>query len=318
MANQIPLQSGIPAAGGVLVPQELGEILINGFVREAAALQLASIERIDTNRMTWPVYLGRPTAGFVGEGASKPVTGAEYTEVSASIKKMATGVIYTDEVLEDARINPEVLINPDVEGAFADLIDANIIGTHPGGASVQAFLGSSFADDAGAAAKCLGNTSSSIELGTGQDALATAISAAIEVIEGNGYQAGGMMTAFDMKGHLRGARDVDGRPLYTDGFQREPDSLYGLGLSYTTNLDGFPAGLLGGAASHPKIAAIVGDFSRARVIVRKDMRVSRHTEGTYQGHNLLETNKTLVKWELRMGFFVQDLNRAFVKIVNAT
>jgi hypothetical protein len=33
--------------------------------------------------------------------------------------------------------------------------------------------------------------------------------------------------------------------------------------------------------------------------------------------NLAETNQIAVQWEMRMGFQIFDLNRAFVRIVNA-
>src|SRR5881392_2378347 len=103
MANQKPISS-VNAAGGYLIPAELAEALISKVARQAGVLQLANIQRINTNRMEWPVYLGRPTAAFVGEAATKPTTGAEFTQLTAAIKKIATNVRYTTEVLEDARI----------------------------------------------------------------------------------------------------------------------------------------------------------------------------------------------------------------------
>jgi hypothetical protein len=74
------------------------------------------------------VYAGRPTAAFVAEGAAKGVTGAEFTQLAVDVKKMATIVLYTEEVLEDAQYDPQVLVNADVGAAFTDLIDAHILG----------------------------------------------------------------------------------------------------------------------------------------------------------------------------------------------
>jgi HK97 family phage major capsid protein len=310
MPNQIPLSEAVNAAGGFLVPQDLGDVLINGVARQAAALQLANVERISTNRAAWPVYLGRPTAGFVGEGADKPVTGAEFGELLVNIKKLATFVVYTEELLEDARIDPQVLVNQDVEGAFSDIIDANMIGTHPGGASTQTNFSTNF-DSA------LANTTQTIELGTGADALALAISGAMGMIEGNGYLPNGIAYALDVKGHLRDARDTQGRPLYTDGFNDAGDGPYGMRQAFSTNLDGFPAGLLGGAGTPGKTVAVIGDWGGARAVIRRDLSTAVFREGTIGTHNLMAQNKVAVRWEMRMGFQVHDLNRRFVRIVNA-
>ncbi len=311
MPNQIPLSTAVNAAGGFLVAPELGDALIQKVQRTSGALQLASVTRINTNRMEWPVYLGRPTAGFVGEAGVKPTTGAEFGQLTATIKKIATNVIYTQEILEDARINPEVLVNPDVEAAFGDLVDKHMVGTHPGGASTQANFSTSF--DA-----ALANTTQTIELGTGSDAFALALSAAMATLEGNGFEENiSVLAALDTKGHLRDARDTQGRPLYSDGFQDNNPTLYGLTARFTSNLDGFPAGLLGGTGSPGKTVAIVGDFSNAKAIIRRDLYTQRFREAIINGINLAETNQIAVQWEMRMGFQIFDPNRSFVRITNA-
>jgi hypothetical protein len=56
------------------------------------------------------------------------------------------------------------------------------------------------------------------------------------------------------------------RPVFTDGFNREPDTIYGLPIRYTSNLDAIPAGA-------GKIAAVVGDFTHAVFALRKDVTV---------------------------------------------
>lgn len=311
MANQIPLSEAVNAAGGFLVEPQLGEALIQKVNRKSAVMELSNVKRVaNSNRMSWPVYLGRPTAGFVGEAAPKPQTGAEFGQLTANIKKIATIVRYTEELLQDARIDPQVLINPDVEAAFADLIDANMVGTHPGGASTQANFSTNF--DA-----ALANTTQSVELGTGQDAFAIALSAAIAIIEANGGMPSGMVAALDTKGHLRDARDTQGRSLYMDGFSGDPGSIYGLSPTFTTNLDGFPAGLMGGVGSPGKTVAIVGDFSHSIPVIRSDISTRVLTEATIGGVNLAETNQTALLWEMRVGYQVFDLNRMFVRIVNA-
>lgn len=319
MANQIPLSS-VNAAGGYLIAPELGDALIQGVARESAVLQLADVQRINTNAKQWPVYLGRPTAAFTAEAAAKPATGAEFGQLTANVKKIATGVRYTEEILDDARINPQVLVNPDVEAAFSDLVDYHAIGTHVGAANTTATFGTSF--DA-----AIANTTSTVELGTGADALAVALSSAMATLEGNGYGRNlSVLAGYGLKAHLRDARDGQGHPLYYDSFGSNPSpQIYGLPAAFSTNVNRTDAGtyafstagVVGGAGSPAKTVAIVGDFSHAKVVVRNDLNMRKLDQATYGGVNLAETNQIVLLWEMRIGFQIFDPNRAFVRIINA-
>lgn len=318
MANQIPLSS-VNAAGGYLIAPELGDALIQGVARESAVLQLADVQRISTNVMQWPVYLGRPTAGFTAEAAAKPATGAEFGQLTANVKKIAAGVRYTEEILADARINPQVLVNPDVEAAFSDLVDYHALGTHVGAANTTATFGTSF--DA-----AIANTTTTVELGTGADALAVAISSAMATLEGNGYGRNlSVLAGYGLKAHLRDARDGQGRPLYTEGFSGTQPQIFGLPTAFSTNANRTDAGtyafstagVIGGAGSPAKTVAIVGDFSHAKAVIRNDLNMRKLDQATYGGVNLAETNQIVLLWEMRVGFQVFDPNRAFVRIINA-
>jgi HK97 family phage major capsid protein len=307
MANAIPLLAGTDASGGYLVEDALGPVLVNGINRESAVMALSRTQRISTSKERFPVYAGRPTAAFVAEGAAKTATGAEFAELSVDVKKLASIVLYTDEVLEDARIDPTVLINADVSAAFADTIDSHAIGRNAAGVITSQFNSE------------LSETSQTAELGTGDDALAVAVSSAMSTIESNGYRPSGLVLATDGKAHLRAARgpgDNAASPLYTDGFNREPDALYGLPIRYTTNLQTFA-----GAAAAGRVVGIVGDFSHAIAVVRNDIRMSASNQATVDVsgtlHHTWQQNKTAVRWEMRVGFVAHDLDKAFVAIINA-
>src|SRR3954447_14405563 len=104
MANQIPLSGASNAAGGYLLPPDQGDILTQGLLREAGAIALAGDSRATTARQTqFPIWLGKPTASFVGEGAVKPATGAEFGQSTINIKKVASIVLFTDEMIEDVQ-----------------------------------------------------------------------------------------------------------------------------------------------------------------------------------------------------------------------
>jgi HK97 family phage major capsid protein len=311
MANAIPLLEGTDASGGYLVRPEYGETLVNTINRRAAAWDLSSKRTASAKRQQYAIYAGRPTASFVGEGAEKPVTGAEYSEVTVDIKKLASTVLWTEELLEDAQEDPTVLVGQDVEAAIADTIDAHCIGQSAGAAITSQFNNN------------LVGTTSTVEFDQARpDALAVAVSQAMAVIEGNGGIPSGVLAGFDTRAHMRDARgagDNAATPLYLPGFaQGQGDQgLFGLPIRYTTNLRG-----LTGAAGAGKVVAIVGDFSHSVGVMRRDLTVRFSTEATVNVsgtlHHLWQQNKTAAIWETRVGYFVHDLNRMFVAIVNAS
>lgn len=322
MANQIPLSTASNAAGGYLLSPEVQDTLLSTIARESAVFQLAKTIRVSTKQAQWPVYLGRPTAAFVAEAGTKPATGAEFGQLTASVKKIATNVLYTMEILEDAVQDPRVLINPDVEAAIADLADYHSIGTHAGAANTTATYGTSF--DA-----ALGNTTQTVEfVQANEDAFADALSSAVATLEGNGYTRNlSVLAGYRLKQHLRDARGTDGRPLYSDSFNSmNVPNIFGLPVAFSTNLNRTDAGVydplgtagvIGGAGSPGKTVAIVGDFSRAIGVIRNDLTTQVFREATINSVNLAETNQIAVQYEVRMGFQVYDLNRAFVRIINA-
>lgn len=305
MSNNTPLNITTDAAGGYLFEEQYGDMFIDGIARESAVAKLCQVKRLSSKREKYAVYSGRPAVEFVDESAEKTATGAEFGQVTLNVKKIAGIVIYTEELLEDAAHDPRLLINQDMIAAFAQKIDAHALGYENGSAIVSRFDSE------------LGETSQTTELGTGGDAFAVALSSAIDTVEGNGYTVNGAAVARDVKKHLRDQRQTveTAQAVYTPGFEREPDSIYGVPLTYTTNLDAFNAGA-------GKKAAVVGDFSHAVLGIRKDLTARISTEATVTvggtPRNLWQRNEVAVLWEMRVGFAAHDVNRTFVAITNAS
>ena len=134
MANQIPLSGAANASGGYLLPPEQGEILTNGILQESGAIELAGDKRATNSRKTqFGMWLGAPTAGFVGEGAAKPVTGAEFGQDEINIKKVASILMFTDEMVEDVQGGDlNVLVDSGVRSAINDVVDAHAVGKDSG------------------------------------------------------------------------------------------------------------------------------------------------------------------------------------------
>lgn len=305
MPNNIPMLEGVDGAGGFLVPDTYGDTLRDTILREAAVSALAKQERVAGRRQKYTVYAGRPVAGFTAEAGRKSVTGASFTQLAVNIKKITATVIYTEELLEDAREDPRVLVNADVESAIADVIDAHALGMAGGSAIVSEFDSE------------LTSTTSTVELGTGGDALATAVSNAMGVIEANGGNPNGLVLASDGRSHFRNARSaMDAtNPLYTQGFTGGIPDLYGLTPRFSSNLSRFAQ-----APGAGKVVGVVGDFTHAIAAMRKDVQVRFSDQATLDVggtlHHLWQQNEVAAQWECRVGFVCHDLNRMFVAIVD--
>jgi HK97 family phage major capsid protein len=312
MANAIPLLEGTAASGGYLVPDNFNGLLFErGINRQSAVLGMPGlrVRRVNGKREKFTEYVGRPTVATVGEGADKPATGAEYAEVTLDIVKAATIVMYTEELIEDAQDDPTILINADVRAAFSDYIDSNALGRNAAGVITGSFNSE------------LSETTQTVELAnTGGDRLAVAVSAAMGLVEGNGYTPTGMILAHDARQHFRDARMATEttQQVYSASegqFIQPTPMLYNLPIGYTTNLQ-----TLAGAAAAGRVVGVVGDFSQALLAIRNDIRIKFSDQATVNvsgtDHRLWQQNKVASLWELRLGFVAHDLNRAFTAIVN--
>jgi HK97 family phage major capsid protein len=314
MANQIPLSGLSDAAGGYLLPDEQGQLLTTGILNQSAAFQVAGDVRATSSRRTeFPIWLGEPTASFVGEAGTKPVTGAEFGQGTLNIKKIASIVLFTDEQIEDVQNGDlNVLVDSGVRDGIAKVIDQHAIGRNNGSAVTGNFDTE------------LCDTTSKVELDLGkQDGLALAVSAAMGTLESNGYGDASNMAlilASDAARHLRDARQTSGGTASATAqaqglYVSNADPLYGLERSFSSNLDRINSG-----AGSAKTVALLVYKPNLHVRVRNDIRVATSNEATVHDgtglRNLWQENLTGLRYETRVGFFTHDLNRAVVKINN--
>jgi len=308
MPNDIPL-SGL-TSGQYLLPPEQGDILVNGILMESGAIAIAGDKRATSSRKTnFPIWLGKPTAGPVGEGAPKPATGASFSQATIDVKKFATIVLFTDEMLEDVQSGDlNVLVDSGVRAAINDVCDAHAIGMAAGAAITTVFN------------NALKDTTAAVEYNQAKaDGLQLAISAAMGVLESNGYGNPGemgLLLTFGFAQLLRDARSsMDTTlPIYGPGGR---DPTYGLESEITTNLT--PAGA---APAATDILGFVVHRPNLHVRVRKDVTLATSSEATVNDgtsdRKLFAENLTAIRYETRLGFMVHDLNRAVVAIKNAT
>jgi hypothetical protein len=293
--NYIPFQGGQGSndstygpAGGFLLPPEQGEILVNGVLVETGAIQLAGDARSTSSRKTqFPIWLGQPDADFVDEGQSKPLTGAALGQGTLDIKKLASIIVFTDEMLEDLQNGDlNVLADAGVRQAIAKKVDQHAVGLAAGAASK---FNTTFVGNVGGASVTIGSdTVAGVD-----DRLQKAVSAAMGVLEGNGYgdpTQMGVLLGFGWQQILRDARQTDGRPIYDGGtFAGQAiDPLYSLDRAHSTNLVKAGTTQIGGAtafaAPNLTLASTAGVYVGAPV-----------TDGTNTAYVKVVTDATHVK-----------------------
>jgi hypothetical protein len=309
MANQIPIAEVPPIAGGYLLPPEQGEILTQAILIESGAIALAGDKRATGAVKTqFPIWLGQPTASAVGEGATKPVTGAQFDITYINVKKFASIVLFTDEMLEDVQSGDlNVLVDSGVRTAINDVIDSNATGLQKGNQITGVFD------------SMLRNTTATVEYDqTKPDGLQLAISNAMGVLEGNGYGDSsqmGVLLGFGFAQVLRNARSTldPSMPIYGTGTGRDP--LYGLSSFVSTNLDK--------PGTAPAAGIVIGFVTyrpNLHVRIRKDVTLTSSSEATVNDgttdRKLFQENLTAIRYETRLAFMVHDINRSVVAITN--
>lgn len=308
MANQTPLSGLSDAAGGIILPEEQGALLTNGVLQQAGAFAVAGDARTTgSRREAFAIWKGTPTAEFVGEGGTKPVTGAEFGGGTLNIKKVASIITFTDEMLEDVQNGDlNVLVDSGIRDAIADVVDANAIGKDSG------------SNISGAFDSELTGTSQGVEIDTSkQDGLALAVSAAMGSLEANGYTDLAVLHSADVARHLRDARITGGGTTpsaQAQGlYQPNTDPFYGLPRAASTNLN-----TLSESAGSNKVVAVVVSRPNLHVRIRHDVRVKPSNEASVGGTSLFQNDLTALRYVTRLGFWVHDLNRAVVSITNAS
>jgi hypothetical protein len=309
MPNQIPISGATLGAGGYLLPPEQGDILVNAMLQQAGAFALAGDSRATNSRKTqFGIWLGTPTAGPVGEGAAKPVTGAEFGQTELNVKKFASIVLFTEEMIDDVQGGDlNVLVDSGVRTAINDSIDAHGVGKDSGVNITTVF------DSA------LRATTTTVEYNAAQgDALERAVSAAMGKLEAKGYGNVAQMGALLGFGFAQALRDARSSADTTQRvYDATRDPFYGVTPFYSTNLNN-----LADAPGATKILGFVVNRPNIHVRIRKDITVATSTEATINDgtadRKLFQEDLTAVRYETRIGFMVHDINNAVVAIVDAT
>lgn len=312
MANNTPFSGLTDAAGGILLPEAQGALLTKGVLQSAGAFALAGDARTTSARKeAFTIWNGTPTAEVVGEGGTKPVTGGEFGGGTLNIKKIASIVTFTDEMLEDV-VNGDfnVLVDSGVRDAIADVADANAVGKDSG-----TNISGTFDSE-------LTATTQTVEWdSTKQDGLQLAISAAMGSLEANGYGQYGSMGVLVHPSYARVVRDARSTGGGTAAataqamglYGQQNDPFYGLPIYTSSNLN-----TLAESAGANKVIAVVAYRPNIHARIRHDVRVKVSNEASVGGTSLYQNDLTGFRYVWRGGLWVHDLDRAVCAITNAS
>jgi HK97 family phage major capsid protein len=250
-----------------------------------------------------PVVTGKPTAGWVAEGAQKPATQGTVTLKTMDPKKLAAIAVVSAEVV---RANPGgymSLLREQVAEAFALAFDsAAMHGTS-----------SPFSTNL--------DTGSSTQEFTGTTPAFTAVwddlNAGVSTLVNAGKRVTGFALDVRMEPVLNAVKDSAGRPLFIESPLTETAGPVRVG-----RLFGREAVMGEGIyTSGPKIYAYAGDWSQVAwgAVGEISYRVSTEAAVTINGAlvSLFENNLVAILAEAEYGFLVNDA-AAFVKYTNAT
>lgn len=272
------------------VPTETTMEVVADVYGQSAVLNLADVRPMSTaveefivsGGFNWPAGMSN-----VAEGAAKPTVDGGLASYQLVANKMAVFVIVTDELLADSPIDIIGYYRDAISQQMARLIDVHAI--HGGGP-----FGTEALTDAATAAGNVVVESADRSLD---------LAALLTYVEDNDLAPSGFLARRALKSELRDLRDGNNRPLYIDSLTSDtPDQIYGEPIYYLGR------GVFTNALNDTQ--AVAGDFSQYLVGLREDLQFSLHNEGTVAGINLLETNQTALRAEMRLGAKVIN-NEAF-------
>ncbi|QVI26170.1 phage major capsid protein [Mycolicibacterium neoaurum] len=117
-------------AGGILTPEEVGELVVRPVSRLSVAYQVSQVAVIGSHEFRIPILTADGTASFVAEGAEIPADDAEVSELVITPKKVAALSMISSELATDS-INESAteVIGQSLARDTARAVDAAFFGT---------------------------------------------------------------------------------------------------------------------------------------------------------------------------------------------
>lgn len=249
----MPYDSRITRSGvAALVPEDVASDVIESAVESSAAMSLMRRVTMSTNQQRMPVLAALPVAYFVnGDTGLKQTTEQAWANKFLNVEEIAAIVPIPEAVLDDAGFDIWGEIRPRLAEAVALALDnAIFFGTNKPASWPTAI------DDAAIAASNTFNRGTST---TAQGGIAEDINQVMGLVEADGFDVNGFVTARTYRTRFRGARDTSGQQLLDVSL----NTLYGEPIVYGLR------GQWGTGSGSAELFA--GDWSQAMLGVRQDL-----------------------------------------------
>lgn len=298
------------------LPAEVAGPIFERAARMSVVQQLVPQVPLSPDGKSIPVVTGRPVAGWVSEGATKPATAGTMTLKTMTPQKLAAIVVVSEEVVRGNPGQYASSLRGQLAEAFAIAFDYAALHDLGGNGT-----------GTGPFATYIDQTTKSVEFGSNSQAnggvyvdLVDGVDELITDSDASGrrYRATGF--AFDsmVETRLRRSVDTTGRPLWVD----LPTDAESNGLSSPGDLIGRRS-YMGEGVADPSadILGYVGDWSQAAwgVVGGITFATSREASVTINGAlvSAFENNLVVIRAEAEYGFLVNDAD-AFVQFRNDT
>lgn len=269
------------------LPSDISSEIMQKTQEESAIMRLARHIELPGRGVTIPVITGDPTAAWVSETGSKPVSNGTPATKLMSAFKIAVIETFSKEFVRDAAALYDALIQR-LPAALGGVFDSTIIG------ATQAPSATNFDTFANCTAQSILNANNGTYLGL--------VAADADIADHGGVMNGIAMGA-QGRALLLTAVDTTNRPLFmasaNDGVV---DKVLGVPTYFNKNL--YKAGASSGSV--PAIVGVAGDWSQAMYGTVSGVEIAVSDTATLTSGettiNLWQQNMVAVRAEIEVGF----------------
>lgn len=283
------------SVGPIDMPDTVAREVIKAMPEQSAALTLMRRATMSSRTQRQPVMSLLPVAYWVGgDTGLKQTTAAQWKNKYLVAEELATIVPVPDAVLDDEAFPIWDEVRPYLVEAAGALIDAaTLFGTGKP---------ASWTDDAivvGAA-----DAGNEVVRAAADQDLASDLNDAAALVATSGFSPNGYALDALLRYQVQDLRNDQGTPIFSQtlaGGSSVP-SLYGLNAAFINN----------GAFDLDAAEAIVGDWGKAIIGIRRDITITTHTEGVISDDdgkvilNLMQQDSAAIRLVMRLGFAVAN------------
>lgn len=303
--------SKVTRASANEIPTDVQRDVIQAVVQNSAILKLARVKPMPSHTVSMPALATFPQAFWLNGAdraaediGTKQTTTMTWSTVTLTAAELAVLVPIPDALVQDQLFDLLGELKPRIGEEFGKMIDQAALwgDSKP---TLWGTAGTGIYDDAVSAGNVV-NSATVVDGDTTPD-LAQQSGEAARLLALDGFDTSGFAVQPGLKWRLRNLRDVQGSPIYRDGFgglaDRQPDTLFGEALYEVKN----------GAWDSNRAVMLLGDWSNAMVGIRQDLTFSIHRDGVIHDpadgtvkYNAVEQDGSILRCVMRVAFAVAN------------